>query len=128
MSKNIDVASQKLSLWIGLSIYSKNLVFAAKNLVSEQKQSFQSETLVLHPPELTLCSRTNILVQKPSLWMQKLSFWAKTKFLTVTYVLYLSSIITPVHIHSILVCILRPGPRYKTVVPNLIHTSVCAQV
>jgi hypothetical protein len=50
---------------------------------------------------------------KPSLWTQKLSFWAKTKFLTVTYVLYLGSLITPVHIHSILECILRSGTRYK---------------
>jgi hypothetical protein len=48
MSKNLDFAPQKLSLWSSLSIYSKNLVFAAKNLVSGQKLSFQAETLVMH--------------------------------------------------------------------------------
>jgi hypothetical protein len=49
MSKNLDFAPQKLSLWSGLSIYSKNLVFAAKNLlVSGQKLSFQAEALVMH--------------------------------------------------------------------------------
>jgi hypothetical protein len=37
----------KNSVWSGLSIYSKNLVFAVKNLGSGQKLSFQAETLVM---------------------------------------------------------------------------------
>jgi hypothetical protein len=40
MSKNLDFAPQKLSLWSSLSIYSENLVFAATNLVSGPKTKF----------------------------------------------------------------------------------------